>query len=103
MEKYSNARQHARQMALDNLFMLTTRGFAFLLLALLIGILLSLLIGAMPSIHKFGWHFLVSSDWDPVTEKFGAIVPIFGTLATATIALLIGVPVSFGIALFLTE
>jgi phosphate transport system permease protein len=103
MEKYSNARQHARQMALDKIFMLITRGFAFLVLALLVCILLSLLIGAMPSIHNFGWHFFGSSDWDPVSEKFGALVPIVGTLVTSAIALLIGVPVSFGIALFLTE
>jgi phosphate transport system permease protein len=94
---------HARQMVLDDIFRLTTRAFAFLVLALLAGILLSLLVGAMPSIHAFGWHFLVSTDWDPVNNKFGAVVPIFGTLATSIIALLIGVPVSFGIALFLTE
>ncbi|TCP14818.1 phosphate ABC transporter membrane protein 1 (PhoT family) [Crenobacter luteus] len=103
MQKYRNTPNHQRQRLLDAAFKNLTRAAAFLVLALLLGILLSLLVGAMPSIQAFGWSFLTSSDWDPVAEKFGALVPIFGTLATATIALLIGVPVSFGIALFLTE
>ncbi|MFC3530774.1 phosphate ABC transporter permease subunit PstC [Vogesella facilis] len=103
MENTQNAAHLKRQMLLDALFRLLTRSFAFLVLALLLGILLSLLIGALPSIKHFGWGFLTSSDWDPVAEKFGAVVPIFGTLVTSVIALLIGVPISFGIALFLTE
>ena len=88
---------------LDSLFRGVTRFFAFLVLALLVGILLSLLVGAMPSIRHFGFGFFTSTAWDPVAADFGAVVAIYGTLATATIALLIGVPVSFGIALFLTE
>ncbi|PTU66388.1 MULTISPECIES: phosphate ABC transporter permease subunit PstC [Chromobacterium] len=103
MQKLSNPQQIKTQLLLDNLFRWVTRFFAFLVLALLVGILISLLIGALPSIHAFGFKFLVTSDWDPVNERFGALVPIFGTLATSFIALLIGVPVSFGIALFLTE
>jgi len=103
MEKFSNNQQMQRQMLLDNIFRLTTRFFAFLVLALLVGILISLLIGAMPSLSAFGWHFLLNSDWDPVNNSFGSIVPVFGTLATSAIALLIAVPVSFGIAIFLTE
>jgi phosphate transport system permease protein len=103
MEKFSNDQTMRRQMLLDQFFKVVTRAFAFLVLALLLGILLSLLIGAMPSIHKFGLGFITSSQWDPVTDQFGAAVPIFGTLITSFIALLIGVPVSFGIALFLTE
>ena len=103
MENTHNAAHLKRQVLLDALFRLLTKSFAFLVLALLLGILLSLLIGAMPSIQHFGLGFLTSSDWDPVAEKFGAVVPIFGTLVTSCIALLIGVPVSFGIALFLTE
>ncbi|MFC3625561.1 phosphate ABC transporter permease subunit PstC [Vogesella amnigena] len=103
MENTHNAAHLKRQVLLDALFRLLTKSFAFLVLALLLGILLSLLIGAMPSIQHFGLGFLTSSDWDPVAEKFGAVVPIFGTLVTSFIALLIGVPVSFGIALFLTE
>ncbi|KMN36601.1 MULTISPECIES: phosphate ABC transporter permease subunit PstC [Chromobacterium] len=103
MQKLSHSPQIKTQLLLDNLFRWVTRFFAFLVLALLVGILISLLIGALPSIHAFGFKFLVTSDWDPVNEQFGALVPIFGTLATSFIALLIGVPVSFGIALFLTE
>ncbi|MDC7711193.1 phosphate ABC transporter permease subunit PstC [Vogesella indigofera] len=103
MEKLSNSANLKRQMMLDSLFRMTTRFFAFLVLALLVGILISLVIGAMPSIRHFGWGFLTSTEWDPVSENFGAVVPIFGTLVTSFIALLIGVPVSFGIAIFLTE
>ncbi|SCK08313.1 phosphate ABC transporter permease subunit PstC [Vogesella sp. LIG4] len=103
MENTQNAAHLKRQMLLDALFRLLTRSFAFLVLALLLGILLSLLVGALPSIKHFGFGFLASTAWDPVAQKFGAVVPIFGTLVTSIIALLIGVPVSFGIALFLTE
>ncbi|WP_413438970.1 phosphate ABC transporter permease subunit PstC [Sulfuriferula sp. GW1] len=87
----------------DRIFRGATRVFAFLVLALLVGILASLIIGSMPAIHKFGFGFLTNDSWNPVTEKFGALVPIYGTLVTSIIALLIGVPVSFGIAVFLTE
>ena len=72
-------------------------------LALLISILLSLLVGAWPAIERYGLSFLVNPVWDPVQEEFGGLVMIYGTLATSIIALLIAVPVSFGIALFLTE
>jgi phosphate transport system permease protein len=87
----------------DLLFRGLTRCFAFLVLAILLGIIVSLVHGSLPAIEKFGLGFLFSSEWNPVTEKFGALVPIVGTLVTSFIALLIGVPVSFGIALFLTE
>ena len=92
-----------RQHLLDMVFRNTTRLFAFLVFAVLAGIILTLLIGSLPAIKTFGFPFLTSTEWNPVTEKFGALVPIFGTLVTSFIALLIGVPVSFGIALFLTE
>ncbi|MEO1767934.1 phosphate ABC transporter permease subunit PstC [Thiobacter aerophilum] len=92
-----------RQHLADKLFRGTTRTFAFLVLATLIAIILSLVLGAWPAIQAFGPKFLFSTEWNPVTGEFGALVPIFGTLATSAIALLIGVPVSFGIALFLTE
>ena len=87
----------------DLLFRATTRFFAFLVLVLLAGIIVSLVYGSLPAMQRFGFGFLVHSDWNPVTERFGALVPIVGTLVTSAIALLIGVPVSFGIALFLTE
>jgi phosphate transport system permease protein len=87
----------------DLLFGWLARGAAGLTLALLAGILLSLVVGAWPAIEKYGLGFLTRSVWDPVQEDFGGLVMIYGTLATSFIALLIAVPVSFGIALFLTE
>ena len=91
------------QIWLDVLFRNIARLAAFGVLSILIAIILSLVFGSELSIKTFGWHFLVSTEWDPVNDKFGASIPIFGTLVTAGIALLIGIPVSFGIALFLTE
>ncbi|MEH6458891.1 phosphate ABC transporter permease subunit PstC [Chitinimonas sp. JJ19] len=87
----------------DAVFFNLTRGAAFLVLALLTGIILSLVHGSWDSITHFGYKFIFSSSWDPVAEDFGAWRPIQGTLITSFIALLIAVPVSFGIALFLTE
>ncbi len=87
----------------DRLFRGTTRFFAYLVLAVVSAILVSLIIGAWPALHKFGFGFLKSDAWNPVTEQFGAAVAIFGTLATSAIALFIAVPVSFGIAVFITE
>ena len=87
----------------DKLFGIAAKSAAILTLVMLLGILLSLVIGAFPAIQKFGFGFLTNSTWDPVKEEFGGLVMIYGTLATSFIALLIAVPVSFGIALFLTE
>jgi len=87
----------------DGLFSVLTHGAALVTLGLLAAIIVSLLIGAWPAIQKFGIAFLWTKDWDPVQEKFGGLVMIYGTLMTSFIALLIAVPVSFGIALFLTE
>jgi phosphate transport system permease protein len=87
----------------DVVFESATRFFAFLVLALLVGILLALAYAAVPAMQKFGPAFFVTNVWNPVTSQFGALAPIYGTLVTSAIALLIGVPVSFGIALFLTE
>ena len=92
-----------RQHLSDRLFRGTTRLFAFLVFAILVGIIISLLMGAWPALQSFGFKFFYSAEWNPVTDQYGALVPIYGTLATSAIALLIGVPVSFGIALFLTE
>jgi phosphate transport system permease protein len=88
---------------IDRLFGWAALGAACLTLALLIGILGSLIFGAWPAIDKYGLSFLTRSVWDPVQEDFGGLVMIYGTLATSLIALMIAVPVSFGIALFLTE
>ncbi|MGE5864821.1 MAG: phosphate ABC transporter permease PstC [Rhizobacter sp.] len=87
----------------DTVFSALAHGAAILTLLLLAGIIVSLLIGAAPSIQAYGLSFLWTSDWDPVQDKYGGLVMIYGTLMTSFIALLIAVPVSFGIALFLTE
>jgi len=87
----------------DQIFSFMAHAAAWLTLTLLVGIVVSLFIGAAPAIETFGVHFFFSTDWDPVQEKFGGLVMIYGTLMTSFIALLIAVPVSFGIALFLTE
>jgi phosphate transport system permease protein len=87
----------------DALFSFLAHGAAWLTLALLVGIIASLTISAWPALREYGLSFLWRSEWDPVQEKFGGLVMIYGTLATSIIALLIAVPVSFGIALFLTE
>lgn len=87
----------------DWLFRNVTRGFAVLTLALMAGIIVSLVIDSWESIQSFGLGFLWSSEWNPPQERFGALIPIYGTLVTSLIALCIAVPVSFGIALFLTE
>jgi phosphate transport system permease protein len=87
----------------DKLFENTTLFFALFVLGLLVAILIALSIAAIPAIQKFGFAFFWTDVWNPVTKNFGALAPIYGTLVTSTIALLIGVPVSFGIAIFLTE
>jgi phosphate transport system permease protein len=88
---------------LDAAFEQLTRFFALLVFSLLAAILISLVLGSQLSLNKYGLRFLWTAEWDPVQENFGALVPIYGTLVTSLIAMLIGVPVSFGIALFLTE
>ena len=93
----------ARKPWADTLFALLARASALLTLALLIGIIVSLIDGAMPAIREYGLSFLWRSEWDPVQDQYGGLVMIYGTLMTSFIALLIAVPVSFGIALFLTE
>jgi phosphate transport system permease protein len=87
----------------DQVFGWLAKSAALLTMGLLAAILLSLAISAWPAIHKYGLSFLTSTVWDPVKEDFGGLVMIYGTVATSLIALLIAVPVSFGIALFLTE
>ena len=87
----------------DVLFAVAAHAAAWLTLALLAGIIVSLVVGAWPAIQEYGLSFLWRSEWDPVNDKYGGLVMIYGTLATSAIALLIAVPVSFGIALFLTE
>lgn len=97
------SRKLARQQKLDTAFVWTTKLSALLVLLTLGGILVSLIIGALPSIKTFGLSFYTSANWDPVAGEFGALAPIYGTLVTSFIAVIIAVPVSFGIAMFLTE
>jgi phosphate transport system permease protein len=87
----------------DIIFGGLTRLAAIVTLLLLGGIIVSLFVASLPTIHTFGLSFLWTAKWDPPTDTFGALVPIYGTVATSLIALIIAVPVSFGIALFLTE
>jgi len=87
----------------DRLFAGVAQAAVWLTLALLVGIIGSLFVGAAPAIQEYGLGFLTSTDWDPVENRYGGLVMIYGTLMTSLIALVIAVPVSFGIALFLTE
>jgi phosphate transport system permease protein len=87
----------------DRIFGWLAKAAALFTLGMLLAILASLTISAWPAIDKYGLGFLASTTWDPVKEEFGGLVMIYGTLMTSLIALLIAVPVSFGIALFLTE
>jgi phosphate transport system permease protein len=92
-----------RQRLQDFLFHKVTLSFSLLVLAALAGILISLIITAWPAFKKFGLEFLWRVEWDIINEEFGAAIAIFGTVVSSGIALLIAVPLSFGIALFLTE
>jgi phosphate transport system permease protein len=87
----------------DAVFRGLTLFFAVLVLLILSGVIVSLISGALPALRTFGLGFLVTDSWNPVTEKFGALAPIYGTLVTSGIAMLIGIPVAFGVALFITE
>jgi phosphate transport system permease protein len=105
----SNGQSHisdtasGRQRLMDRFFQALTTASAWFVLVILAGIIVSLFIGGWQALSTFGPAFLVTDAWNPVTEKFGALVPIYGTLASSFIALIIAVPISFGIALFLTE
>jgi len=87
----------------DILFQHLTRSCAILVLVLLSGIIISLLIGALPALRTFGFDFLITERWNPVTEKFGALAPIYGTLITSFVAMAIAIPLGLLIAIFLTE
>ncbi|WP_370631375.1 phosphate ABC transporter permease subunit PstC [Methylosinus sp. Sm6] len=87
----------------DFFFHNLTRSAAILVLLILGGVIFSLIYGSLPAIRAFGLGFLTTESWNPVTEKFGAVAPIYGTLVTSAIAMLIAVPLGLGIAIFLTE
>jgi len=92
-----------RQRLQDVVFHRLTQTFSLLVLLALTGIIVSLFINAWPAFQKFGLHFIWRVEWDVVNEEFGAAISIVGTLASAGIAMLIAVPLAFGIAVFLTE
>ena len=103
MTKESKIRVVKTQRIQDFVFHKLTMSFSILVLIFLIGIILSLIFNAWPAFKEFGFGFFVNTNWDVVNSKFGVVVSIYGTLVSALIALFIAVPISFGIALFLTE
>ncbi|MBF0562924.1 MAG: phosphate ABC transporter permease subunit PstC [Alphaproteobacteria bacterium] len=98
-----DAAEAAKNTFPDRLFHAITWFFAMLVLVLLAGVAATLVQGSWPALAEYGLKFFISSAWNPVTDRYGALVPVYGTLATAAIAMLIGVPLSFGVAFFLTE
>jgi phosphate transport system permease protein len=99
----SRSKALARMRLGDATYFQLTRGCAVAVLIILGGIIVSLIYGAAPALRTFGFDFLVTESWNPVTEQFGAAAPIYGTLITSAIAMLIAVPLGLLIAVFLTE
>ncbi len=99
----SRAKALAKLRLSDTIFHFLTRIAALAVLLLLSGVIIALIIGAMPALQTFGFSFVTEQRWNPVTEKFGALAPIYGTVVTSFIAMLIAVPVGLLIAMFLTE
>src|SRR4051795_3850333 len=87
----------------DAAFHAVTKAAAVAVLVVLGSVIAALVYGAWPAFRAFGWDFLISARWNPVTEKFGALAPIYGTVVTSLLAMLIAVPVGLGVAIFLTE
>ena len=102
-ETPSRASVLRRLRAVDAIFHVLTRTSATAVLLLLGGVILSLAMGSLPALRTFGLGFITTQVWNPVTEKFGALAPIYGTLVTSAIAMLIAVPVGLLVAFFLTE
>jgi phosphate transport system permease protein len=99
----SRAKALNRLRIADVLFRVLTRAAAIAVLVILGGVIISLIDGSLPALRAFGVNFLFEERWNPVTEKFGALAPIYGTIVTSFIAMLIAVPVGLLIAIFLTE
>ncbi len=96
-------RHAAKQVVYERIFRNCTLVAALLVLLILGGVAVSLVHGAWPALRHFGFGFVIQEVWNPVTEEFGALAPIYGTLVTSLIAMALAVPAAFGIALFLTE
>ncbi len=103
METPSRAKVLGRLRLGDMAFRQLTRAAALTVLLILGGVIGALIIGAVPALQAFGFGFLIDQSWNPVTERFGALAPIYGTVVTSFIAMLIAVPVGLLIAIFLTE
>jgi phosphate transport system permease protein len=99
----SRAKVIARLRLGDTAFRLLTKAAAVGVLVILGGVMFSLVVGSLPALREFGFSFLTEQRWNPVTEKFGALAPIYGTIVTSFIAMLIAVPIGLLIAVFLTE
>ncbi len=102
-ESSSRASVLRRLRTSDLVFHGLTRGAALFVLLLLSGVILALIIGSAPALGTFGLTFITTEVWNPVTDQFGALAPIYGTLITSAIAMLIAVPVGLMVAFFLTE
>jgi phosphate transport system permease protein len=102
-ERVLSNQQARRQSLMDTAFRSATAFFAVVVLLILGGVFVSLVMGSLPALNAFGFSFVYTEVWNPVTGRFGALAPIYGTLLTALIAMAVGVPISFGIAVFLTE
>lgn len=98
--KFPNRRRGA---VADAIFRNATFAFAVLVLLIIGAVMVALARGAIPALQQFGWGFIVSDSWNPVKERFGAGPAIYGTLVSSAIAMLVGIPVAFGIAIFITE
>ncbi len=96
-------RHAAKQLILERVFRSATLTAAVLVLVILGGVAVSLLHGSWPALSHFGLHFVTREIWNPVTDQFGALSAIYGTIVTSILAMALAVPVGFGIALFLTE
>ena len=103
VEARSRAKVLERLRLSDIGFRWLTRIAAISVLVILAAVIVSLIVGSMPALRAFGPGFLIDEVWNPVTKKFGALAPIYGTLVTSFVAMLIAVPVGLLIAMFLTE
>ncbi len=103
MPSVNRAEIAKRQRVQDIVFHRTTQSFSLLVLVALVGIIVSLFLNAWPTFAKFGAHFLWYVEWDIINQEFGAAISIVGTVLSAGIAMLLAVPLAFGIAVFLTE
>ena len=99
----TNAKNREYLKKQSNIFYYLTKLSTTIVLFLIVGILTTLSVLSWPSVKKFGFGFFTSTKWDAIHNQFGGLIPIYGTIITSSIALIIAVPISFGLAIFLTE